>query len=275
MSPRSSGSGFRRSCSTPAPRPSRSCSRSCCPGTRSRCSRPASSSRATCRALGVVHVRRGARSCSSRSRSLFLVWARSRQQGLPPARRGRRRDHARRRLGGAAARLADVRQARHPGRRRDDGHPVGDVRRAAAAGALIVAGARVRAVHAPEPPNPAADDVGLGRRAARASATAGRSAGRATRPRSPRCCATARRGRASRATLAERTTRSTRRRRPGCLARAHAPVDDRARPRADDRRGATRASAVRGRRRSGRTIARYRGASTVIRVNRFRPPIGR
>ena len=29
-----------------------------------------------------------------------------------------------------------------------------------AAGALIVAGARVRAVHAPEPPNPAADDVG-------------------------------------------------------------------------------------------------------------------
>ena len=29
-----------------------------------------------------------------------------------------------------------------------------------AAGALIVAGARVRAVHAPEPPNPAADDTG-------------------------------------------------------------------------------------------------------------------
>ena len=41
-----------------------------------------------------------------------------------------------------------------------------------AAGALIVAGARVRALHAPEPPNPAADDVDWVAAAARASASA-------------------------------------------------------------------------------------------------------
>ena len=51
-----------------------------------------------------------------------------------------------------------------------------------AAGALIVAGARVRALHAPEPPNPAADDVDwVSPRAARARA-ARRSGGPATRP---------------------------------------------------------------------------------------------
>ena len=66
-----------------------------------------------------------------------------------------------------------------------------------AAGALIAAGVRVRAAHAPEPPNPAADDAGWVAAAARASASARRTAGRATRPRSPRCCATARRGRAT------------------------------------------------------------------------------
>ncbi len=59
-----------------------------------------------------------------------------------------------------------------------------------AAGALIVAGARVRATHAPEPPNPAADDTGWVAPPPRASATGGPSGARATRPRSPRCCAT-------------------------------------------------------------------------------------
>ena len=66
-----------------------------------------------------------------------------------------------------------------------------------AAGALIVAGARVRALHAPEPPNPAADEVGWVS-PARASVNAHRTAGPATRPRSPRCSASGRPGRAKR-----------------------------------------------------------------------------
>ena len=40
-----------------------------------------------------------------------------------------------------------------------------------AAGALIAAGARVRAVHRPEPPNPAADDFDFERPARRRSAS--------------------------------------------------------------------------------------------------------
>ena len=51
-----------------------------------------------------------------------------------------------------------------------------------AAGALIVAGARVRALHAPEPPNPAADESpGSPRRGA--SGNGRRIAGPVTRPR--------------------------------------------------------------------------------------------
>ena len=57
------------------------------------------------------------RCCWSRSRCCSSS-GRARSSGLPPAGRGRRRDHARRRVGGAAARLAAVRQARHPGRGR-------------------------------------------------------------------------------------------------------------------------------------------------------------
>ena len=67
-----------------------------------------------------------------------------------------------------------------------------------AAGALIAAGARVRAAHRPEPPNPAADDFDLDRAGAPARDRRARTAARATRPPSPRCCATARRGRATR-----------------------------------------------------------------------------
>ncbi len=68
-----------------------------------------------------------------------------------------------------------------------------------AAGALIVAGARVRAVHRPEPPNPVADEFDFERPARRRRAPAA-TAARATPAPSPRCCATARRGRASRRT---------------------------------------------------------------------------
>ena len=66
-----------------------------------------------------------------------------------------------------------------------------------AAGALIAAGARVRAVHRPEPPNPAADEVDWVAPPA-ATRRAPPTGARATRPRSPTCCASGRRGRASR-----------------------------------------------------------------------------
>ena len=52
-----------------------------------------------------------------------------------------------------------------------------------AAGALIVAGARVRALHAPEPPNPAADDVGWVSPARARARARRRTGGPATRPR--------------------------------------------------------------------------------------------
>ena len=68
----------------------------------------------------------------------------------------------------------------------------------AAAVALSLAGARVRAAHRPEPPNPAAeeDDWERPARESRGPRRTRRPAG--ARPRSPRCCATRPAGRASR-----------------------------------------------------------------------------
>ena len=79
----------------------------------------------------------------------------------------------------AAARVAAVRQARRRRPRRHGGDRVGDVRRAARRRRSWPRGARVRAAHAPEPPNPAAEDpAGSGRRAGAAVARS-----RATRRR--------------------------------------------------------------------------------------------
>ena len=205
----------RRSCSSPPRRRSRWCSRWSCPGTRSRT---------------VQSTARSSRATSPRSASftfveaaILLVAARRAvprlgalaEEGLPPAGRRRRRDHARRRAGRcccSSGGCSTSPTSRAPGA--TIGIQWGIFGALLAAGALIAAGARVRAVHAPEPPNPAADDVGWVARAARASASARRTAARATRPRSPRCCATARRGRAISATRQPRA--STTRRRRAC-----------------------------------------------------------
>ena len=85
----------------------------------------------------------------------FLVWAALAPEGLPPAGRRRRGDHARGRAG--ASLLIVFRMFDQPD---DAGIQWGLFGAFVAAGALIAAGARLRAVHAPEPPNPAADDAG-------------------------------------------------------------------------------------------------------------------
>ena len=80
-----------------------------------------------------LHVRRG-RGPAGRGRGPVPRLGALAAQGLPPARAAtawRSRSPA---AGPAAARLAAVRQARHPGRGRDHGHPVGDLRRAARRG---------------------------------------------------------------------------------------------------------------------------------------------
>ena len=109
-----------------------------------------------------VHVRRG-RDPAGLARGRFLVWARSRQRGSTcrAATASRSRSPA---AGRAAARLPHVRPARGRG---VIGIQWGLFVALLSAGALIVAGARVRAVHAPEPPNPAADDIGWVARPAR------------------------------------------------------------------------------------------------------------
>jgi hypothetical protein len=91
---------------------------------------------------------------------LFLVWARSQQRGfhLPGG------DGVAITLAGAWAvlllvwRLFDKPDIQGAGATM--GIQWGIFGALVAAGALVVAGARVRAVHAPEPPNPAADDSG-------------------------------------------------------------------------------------------------------------------
>ena len=127
--------------------------------------RAARSCRPTCRRSASSRSSRR-RSCWSRCAVLFLVWARSQRKAFHLPGRRRRRDHARRRLGAAAARLAAVRQARHPGRGRDDRHPVGDLRRAAGRGRADRRG-RARARRAPAR---AAEPGGRRRRLGRAAA---------------------------------------------------------------------------------------------------------
>ena len=128
---------------------------------------------------------------------LFLVWARSQRKGFHlPGGDGVAITLA----GGWAAlllvwRLFDKPDA--PDSRFPIGIQWGIFFALLAAGALIAAGARVRAVHRPEPPNPEADEVDWVAPPRRASA--GRTGARATTPRSPRRCATAPPGRASRA----------------------------------------------------------------------------
>ena len=128
------------------------------------------SSRATSRARRRSRSSRP-RSCSSPSPSCSSS-GRARSAALPPAGRRRRRDHAGRRLGGAAARLAAVRQAR---RSRAPGATMGVqwgiFGALLAAGALIVAGARVRPRTRPSRrTRPPTSRVGRLPRLARASA---------------------------------------------------------------------------------------------------------
>jgi hypothetical protein len=91
---------------------------------------------------------------------LFLVWARSRQRAFHlPGGDGVAITLA----GGWAALLLVWRLFDKPdiqGAGATMGIQWGIFGALLAAGALVVAGARVRAVHAPEPPNPAADDTG-------------------------------------------------------------------------------------------------------------------
>ena len=84
---------------------------------------------------------------------LFLVWARSRQKGFHlPGGDGTAISLA----GGWAVLLILYRALDQPD---DMGIQWGMFVAFAAAGALVAAGLRVRAMHAPEPPNPAADDI--------------------------------------------------------------------------------------------------------------------
>jgi hypothetical protein len=84
---------------------------------------------------------------------LFLVWARSRQKGFHlPGGDGTAIILA----GGWAVLLILYRALDQPD---DMGIQWGMFVAFAAAGALVAAGLRVRALHAPEPPNPAADDI--------------------------------------------------------------------------------------------------------------------
>ena len=261
MSARRDLAGSRRSCSSPPRRRSRSRSRSSCPGTRSRTSRTARSSRPTSSALGVFTFVEAAILLVAVA-VLFLVWARSqRRASTCPGGDGVAITLA----GGwarAAARLAAVRQARHPGRGRDDGHPVGDLRRAAGRGGADRRG-RARARGAPpEPPNPAADDVGWVHAPEPRARAPRRTGARATRPRSPRSCASGRRGRASRA-----SRRST-------LARADdaaATSDDRLPDPDDARTPTTRCDERRHASDATPTIARASGpraCSTIPRARR-------
>ena len=158
----------------------------------------ARSSRATCRRSASSRSSRP-RSCSSRSPSCSSSGrARSAKAFHLPGGDGVAITIA----GGWAVLLLvwrHVRQARRPGRRRRPRHPVGALRRADLRGRADRRG-RARASGAsPRAAEPGRRRHRLGRSAARASASAGPSAGRATRPRSPRCCAIGRRGRASRA----------------------------------------------------------------------------
>jgi hypothetical protein len=105
---------------------------------------------------------------------LFLIWSRAQGRAfhLPGGDGGG--DLAGRRLGAAAAlvwRLFDKPDVDDPGA--TVGIQWGIFVALLAAGALFAAGARVRAVHRPEPPNPAADDDDLTEpAAAHAAATA-------------------------------------------------------------------------------------------------------
>ena len=93
------------------------------------------------------------RSCSTASRSVFLVWARSRRKGFHlPGGDGAAIMIA----GGWAILLILYRALDQPD---DMGIQWGMFVAFAAAGALVAAGLRLRAMHAPEPPNPAADDI--------------------------------------------------------------------------------------------------------------------
>ena len=140
---------------------------------------------------------------------LFLVWARSQRKGfhLPGG------DGIAITIAGCWAmlllvwRLFDKPDIQGAGA--TDGNPVGIFAAMVAAGALIAAGARVRALRAPSRPTRQPTTSSGSRRSA-ASASARRTAGPATRPRSPRCCATARRGRVTRAR--RRSTSRARRR---------------------------------------------------------------
>ena len=112
---------------------------------------------------------------------LFLVWARSQRKGFHlPGGDGVAITLA----GGWAALLLVWRLFDKPGHRRrgrDDRHPVGHLRRAAGGGRADRGGARVRAAHRPEPPNPAAEGVEWVAR--RRAASARTTAARATPPR--------------------------------------------------------------------------------------------
>ena len=166
--------------------------------------RAARSSRATCRRSGSSRSSRP-RSCSSRSRCCSSSGrARSRRRSTCRAATAwRSRSPAAGRCccsSGGCSTSPTIH-----GRRRDVGIQWGIFVALLAAGALIVAGARVRAAHAPEPPNPAAEDVGWVA-PPRARARAPARAPPARRDRGHRDAARpARRGRASRASRRRRS----------------------------------------------------------------------
>ena len=106
MSPRERRfAACRRSCSSRRWRPRRSRSRSCLPWYQKSLRRRARSRPGQRQRARRVHVRRG-RDPARRGRGAVPRLGALAPEGLPPARRRRRRDHARRRLGRAAARLA-------------------------------------------------------------------------------------------------------------------------------------------------------------------------
>ena len=186
----------RASCSRRRAPRRRSCSRCSCRGTESSSRAAADAAVGQPLRLRGVLVRRGRGAARRRGRAL-PVWARSQRKAfhLP----GRRR-HGHHGAGAWASLLLVWRLFDRPDvadRAATVGIQWGMFVALLVAGVLTAAGARVRAAHRPEPPNPAADDAGWERPAREPSAAPSAAPARGRR-RSPRCCASGRAGRASR-----------------------------------------------------------------------------
>ena len=121
---------------------------------------------------------------------LFLVWARSQRQGVPPAGRRRRRRSRSPAAGRCCCSSGGCSTSPTSRPRRHDRHPVGHLRRAARRGRADRRG-RARARRAPRPSRRTrrpTTSTGSRRRARERERAPGPPAAR-RRPRSPRCCA--------------------------------------------------------------------------------------